>query len=327
MKIPTQKTNSRLARRQIAVHATDLLVSSVFALFIVTALYYTNGIENLSLDSTYQAAYNYFSIFQSWENMQVQIQQKESMLLGCSIVLTITIATIVCYSILHTHFYKKINKEDDERQQKYQKYFAGTVAQNSNPLKLNQSKNSIANKNREHLSIEDLTNIDNRILLLKELKAMHSLINGEEKLRLKELYYGLGFIDDLPTKFLSSDWVRRVEAILEVKQFEVSKYYPTIFKLINDSHSTVRRNSIIARIDLEENPLKILEDLNSKLSIWEKHSITLALDKLPHHLIPNFQDLMRTYPIHHEFLSEMKTHFNQGNEKIGLPLNARLHVV
>lgn len=320
-----QKIHS-LDWRNTARHVTDLVISSVIALFIVTTILLTTGCENLNWESLPNSSFEFLSIFQAPSQFDLDLNKKESVLIGFSLVIAICLVVITTYSLLHNKISNKLSGEDFSNSQRYQNYFAGALAERSNPLKLNRDNGKLIEKQKEHLSVEDLTNTNNRVLLLKELKGMHGLISGEEKQRLKELYYALGFIDDLPNKFKSKDWVQRVEAIHEVKQFEVAKYYPTIFKLINDSNSTVKRNSLLARIDLEGNPLDILDDINSKLSIWEKHNITLALDKLPSHHIPNFQDLMKSYPLHHEFLSEMNLHFHQNVTGSSRKVNPKLYV-
>lgn len=326
MRLPQIKTRSLVNLHKAEIHVTDFIISSVVALFLVTLIASTVGIEQFNFPQLNDSSVELLSSIHSPNGFNLNLGSNSSMLIKVSILIALAVLILLIYSFSHLSFTKKMGKINNDKRQQYQNYFASSIAEDENKSAF-EKKNKLTQQNKEHLSIEDLTNTNNRQLLLNELKGMYSFMSGSEKIRLKELYYALGFIDGLPDKFKSPDWVQRVEAIQEVKQFEVAKYYPTIFKLINDPNETVRRNSLIARIDLTENPLDILKDIHTKLSIWEKHNIALALEKLPKHRLPNFQDLIKKHFIHHEFLHEMKVHFNQETPLVNLQENVRLHVV
>lgn len=221
--------------------------------------------------------------------------------------------------LLHVFFKKKNSKKFKDRQVKYQSFCASVVSYENDELITNYTGKDF-NYKKLHLSKRDFTKSDNRSALLKEIKAMHEIIKGNEKNKLRELYFGLGFVDELESKFNHHSWYKRVEAIQEAKQFGVIQLYPNIFKLVSDSHELVRRNALLARIDLDEQPLSFLEEIDYSLSIWERHKILSSLTKLPTIKLPNFSKLYTKHPLHKDFLKELSDYFNQKEQATVLQL-------
>ena len=145
---------------------------------------------------------------------------------------------------------------------------------------------------------------------------MHAMLSGDEKNSLREIYYALGFIDELRPKFLSFDWVKKVEAISEVKQFEVTEYYDTIRNLALDANKQVKQSAILALLQTEKSPLDILNHIDQPLSRWEKHHILRAMEQLPSSEIPVFGQLKSRWPRHTDFLNELGEHFLQESENL-----------
>jgi len=226
-------------------------------------------------------------------------------------VLIIAALLLLSTSVLLHHYKKQFNsKKVQQRKTKYQNFFANVVADESDSISAKYiSKDHKVLK--QHLSKQDFMNEDNRQALLTELKAMYNIISGNEKSKLRELYFGLGFVDELNNKFEHKNWHVRVDAIHETKQFGVTKLYPNIFRLVNDPNEMVRRNALIARVDLDDEPLSFLSDIDYVLSNWERHKILSSLAKLPSHKLPTFSKLYYTYPLHKEFLKELSDYFDQ----------------
>ena len=89
-----------------------------------------------------------------------------------------------------------------------------------------------------------------------------------------------------------------------------SKYYPLIDKLLRDKNETVRQNALIAKMKLDDQPLRILDIIKRPLSVWEKHQMFLVLKALPSHKIPSFGDLSNKYLLHRDFLKDLDIQFN-----------------
>ena len=61
---------------------------------------------------------------------------------------------------------------------------------------------------------------------------------------------------------------------------------------------------------LDDQPLKILENIKRPLSVWEKHQMFLALKALPTYKLPSFSELSKKHLIHGDFLRDMEIQFN-----------------
>ncbi len=279
------------------------LLEILIGLSVATALIYywqSNSAFTIGayLTSLFEASFNSsivpdFKIFTSvW-----------MLIIGVLIMLT---ASVLIHSFVRNNTASKIK----ERQTKYQDFFADVVADESTEIStayFSQNQPEL----KQHLSKEDFTDPANRKALLKELKATYDLISGSEKSKLRELYFGLGYVDELKTKFEHKKWNVRVEAIQEAKQFGVKQMYPRIFKLVDDSDDLVRRNALIARVDLDDEPMSFLGDIDYILCKWERHKILSTLVKLPSHKLPNFSSLYHIYPLHKDFLEELGNYFDQ----------------
>ncbi len=207
-----------------------------------------------------------------------------------------------------------------EKQEKYQQYFAGVVsAIHNDNIQFEKYVNADSG-----LEKEDLVEPENREILLKELKSVHSIIKSSEKARLKELYLGFGFIEDLKSKLQSPYWVKRVEAINEIKQFDLSDFYSSVNDSIRDSNINVQKSALALCLDINENPIEVLLNIRSPIGKWETHLFVKALEKRPKQSIPIFSDYIDEYPEHIEFLDNMSRYYKQWYRKE--PTTA-LHVV
>ena len=224
--------------------------------------------------------------------------------------LSFVVSIIALYTISHVYVTKNLTKKSLTQSERYQEYF-GTVASDSINKTSTNNFNRKQSQAKPYLSINDLNDVNNRKILLKELTSIHAMLTGDEKNSLREIYFALGFIDELEAKFLSFDWVKKVEAISEVKQFRVEDYYPTVRNLVLDSNKQVKQTAILALLETEKSPLDILDHIDKSLSRWEKHHILRAMEKLGTSDLPIFEDLHTRWPRHKSFLTELGNHFMQ----------------
>ena len=234
---------------------------------------------------------------------------QNSIYLNLSFFVLFCLSTIFIASVIHTHLSDNKEKDVKSHKEKYQDYFNDVISPKD--LQVDQYFNKTKSSSKSHLELTDIVDPKNRTILLSELKGMHSIITGQEKDRLRELYFGMGFVPEIKSRLESSSWLTRVEAIQEVRQFQIRSYYPKVFDMINDAHETVRRNAILSRIVLDPDPINILHDINTPLNSWERHNILSALEKLPSHKVPLFCTLYLEAPMHVEFLKELCLHFHQ----------------
>ena len=238
------------------------------------------------------------------------ISDSNDLLLVLTFIFLGLISFIFISSIIHSALREDKEVTLEGHKNKYQSYFAQHISQPSSSVGKLFDAETDANED-VYLSVDDFAESKNRAIMLSELKGMHAMIEGEEKDRLRELYFTLGFVPELSSRLSSAHWVTRAEAIQEVRQFQVKSYYEKVFTMVNDSHPKVRRVAVVSRVVLDNDPMSILYDVKSPLSQWERHNILSALKKLPSHKIPLFCTLYLEAPVHVEFLRELCIQFHQ----------------
>lgn len=109
------------------------------------------------------------------------------------VILLVVLVFLISAILSHNYYKQKSEKKNNKRKSKYQNFFANVVADQDQQIS---RRYSLDNKKqlKQHLSKEDFTKGENRQALLKELKAMHNIISGAEKSKLRELYFGLGLL-------------------------------------------------------------------------------------------------------------------------------------
>ena len=247
--------------------------------------------------------------FNSLANLSIGLEftSKELLLVLCCLTFLILVISLFSFTYLHMKMNGLTRERTTEKQEKYQEYFAGVVSSNHEETIIQDKKQH----NHTYLSKEDLLDTENRTVLLKELKNIHSFIKGAERARLKELYLAFGFVDELKAKLESSQWVVRVEAINEVKQFALSDFYHLVEEKLKDVNPSVRKAALSVCMETTQNPIEVLGKLEEPMSRWEEHVLIESLDRLPNHRLPYFAELVGKYPTHSEFLLGMTERFNQ----------------
>ncbi len=238
---------------------------------------------------------------------EVSLSTDETLLIIACFSFLILMVSLFSFAYMHMKLKALTAEKVAVKQEKYQEYFAGVVSTNHEDTIIKNKKQH----NHTFLNKDDLFDTENRAVLLKELKNIHSFIKGAEKARLKELYLAFGFVDELRNKLESVQWVSRVEAINEVKQFGLTDFYHLVRRRLEDSNPNVRKAALSVSIDLVDNPLDILGDIKQRLSKWEEHLFVKALERMPNHRLPYFAKQINLFPAHSAFLHRMTEHFNQ----------------
>ena len=199
-----------------------------------------------------------------------------------------------------------LGRKEIRKQLKYQDYLIDLISSH-------EVDEIFAKKRVMHnfLTKDDFYDKHNRRLLLNEIKAMHKVLAGKKKDKLRKLYLSLGYIEDVKDKLLSINWDSRVEAILEIKQFDLELYYHLIDKFLADKNENVRKNALDVSIQINDQPLSLMEKIPYPLTRWEKHLFLKTLSTLPISQIPDLSVYYSNHQDHNEFIDEMRSHFNQ----------------
>ena len=308
MKNKTNPLYSKVSRKALARHASDLILSSVLALFLCGLIHELFDLDNIIAAIGHKSPANLMAVIADFELGRLRIKPINSTILHLALFLLLALGILISYMLIHLKLSKSESKKNQLKAEEFQNYFTTIITENNSAPDSYLSAHS--STVRMHLSKDDLYNIDKRLILLKELRSMHSLVGGQEKIRLEDQYFALGFVDELEDKFLSPDWVVRAQAVSETAQFKVKKYYPYIEDLMSDRNESVRQNAMIAQMKLDDQPLSILDRIKRPLSVWEKHQMYLAIKALPSHKLPPFTELINKYSIHKDFINDLKLQFN-----------------
>jgi len=206
---------------------------------------------------------------------------------------------------IYTH--KKREKEITAKKEKFQEYlsFVVTTHVQGNFMHDNHGYAPI------FLNKEDLLSERNRKLFLKELKSIHSMLDGREKETLRDLYLGFGFAGEVKKKIFSRKWEHRIEAINEISDFSLNQFYPILVSCLNDKNKYVRKAAFLKYAELKTNPIDALNYVEGKLNGWEKQVILENLKKRTSEVVPLFSSFKEKYAMHVDFLDELSEIFNQ----------------
>jgi len=313
MKHKLQSINRTIDRSKLFTQLSDLAISALVSLFIVLIICQTIGTEHVVNSLSFRPSVSLSAIIGDINKVTFvdnpDILPHTRFLGLTALCICIVLASIVAYSIIHSKY--RSSKNNAHISEKYQDYFAAVISNIHSNLNDIYTNNNAGTGLR--LTKEDISNVNNRTILLAELKGIHSLIKGNEKKRLEDIYFALGFVEELEDKFKSPEWKDRAGAIKETIQFQVKELYPYVFKLVNDSNSTVSQNAILSTIGIAEHPLSVLNEIERPLSKWEQHNILLAVKKLPKHKINQLDAVKVKNDYHQEFLQEINIYFHQNS--------------
>jgi len=297
----------QLKRSAIAKHSSDLVLSSVVALLLCVLFSEFVGIDNLTKSLRHKSAANLLSVLSdtNFSSINLRFREIDSTLLQLGGFLLSALGILIAYALIHLRLTRSEEKRNKAKTSEFQQYFTSIITAESTTNKFIGTQHP-----RTYLTKSDIYDVNNRSILLQELRSMHSLVGGRDQRRLEDQYYALGFVDELEEKFQSPEWLERAQAINEVIQFKVTSYYPHINKLLIDKNETVRQNAVVAKIKLDDQPLEILKTIDRPLSVWEKHQMFLAVKALPAHKLPSFKELLIDKSIHYGFIKDLEMQLN-----------------
>ncbi len=297
----------RLKRSAVARHTSDLVLSSVVALLLCVLINKFVDIDNLLESLRHKPTANLLSVLSdtNFSKIKFRFQEIDTTIIQLGGFLLSALGILMAYALIHLRLTRSEEKRNKAKISEFQQYFTSIITSDSTTNKLIKSQHQ-----RTYLTKSDIYDINNRAILLKELRSMHSLVGGRDQRRLEDQYYALGFVDELEDKFQSPEWVERAQAINEVIQFKVTSYYKHINKLLIDKNETVRQNAVVAKIKLDDQPLDILKTIDRPLSVWEKHQMFLAVKALPSYKLPSFKELLVEKSIHYGFIKDLEMQLN-----------------
>ncbi len=211
-----------------------------------------------------------------------------------------------------------LSRKEIKKQLKYQDYLVDLIT--SHEVEDIFSTKRVMNN---FLSKEDFYDKNNRKILLNEIKAIHKVLEGNKKEKIRKLYLSLGYIEDVKDKLLSVNWESRVEALLEINTFNLELYHHMVEKFLRDKNDNVRKVALEICIQLSEEPLSLLSKIPYELNRWEKHLFAKTISSLPISLIPDLSVYFSHRQDHNQFIDELRSQFNQ----IDKTTKSKLHAI
>lgn len=152
----------------------------------------------------------------------------------------------------------------------------------------------------------------NRQILINQIIDLGVNMQGNEKMRLRDLYLDLGLKRDSLKKVYSRKWHKNIKGFRELSFMNIREANNQIIHFLNSSNKILRMEAQIALVRLsDENPYEFLDVLKQPLSVWEQITIHELL--MQHNLsAPDFKQWFTSKNLTIvQFSLQMVARFNQ----------------
>lgn len=130
-------------------------------------------------------------------------------------------------------------------------------------------------ENEVKLELSRIANSDfNRRILINQIIDLGVNMQGNEKMRLRDLYLELGLKKDSLKKVYSRKWHKNIKGFRELSFMNIREANDRIIHFLNSSNRILRMEAQIALVRLsDKNPYEFLDFLEQPLSVWEQVTI------------------------------------------------------
>jgi hypothetical protein len=145
-------------------------------------------------------------------------------------------------------------------------------------------------ENEVKLKLSRIANSDfNRRILINQIIDLGVNMQGNEKMRLRDLYLELGLKKDSLKKVYSRKWHKNIKGFRELSFMNIREANDRIIHFLNSSNRILRMEAQIVLVRLsDKNPYEFLDFLEQPLSVWEQINIHELL--MQHNLtVPDFK--------------------------------------
>jgi len=204
----------------------------------------------------------------------------------------------------------RCNKEEGRStalRERYQDYLAEFVAM---PLADISLEGVAYQHSMTGLSQRDITLTSRRKLLADEMRQMCQQLNGHAQRQIRHLYMGFALHADVERRLYSTSWNVVVEALDEVRIFDLNCYKDDVISLVNSRHLEVRCQATIAYLTISQGDLTILGQLERAMTNWERHKILDTLSGMSEVASWDFDALQAAIPQHSAYIKELETQLN-----------------
>lgn len=127
-----------------------------------------------------------------------------------------------------------------------------------------------------------------RQLLITQLLELKKNLTGNSSQALVKTYYALHLYTQSLHNIRSFAWQKKALAIRELAEMECKESIPVISGFLDTRNRTLREETFMALVRLEDRPLSFLNHYPLDLSKWMRINIHTYLSKLDHYKLPVF---------------------------------------
>jgi len=127
-----------------------------------------------------------------------------------------------------------------------------------------------------------------RHVLVAEILQMKKSLTGNSARALISAYHALRLYRESLRKVRSSAWHKSAMGIRELAEMNCREAIPVIVPFLRSANQTLRKESFMALVHLEEQPLSFLNSLPSELTLWMRVNIFYYLSKIDSRKLPVF---------------------------------------
>jgi hypothetical protein len=124
--------------------------------------------------------------------------------------------------------------------------------------------------------------------LITQILDIKKNLYGSSANTLTAAYYALDLHRHSMLKLRSGQWKKKALAIRELAEFDYRQSIPQIVRWLTSANSTLRQESFMALVRLEEKPLTFLNHYSLELSDWMRINIYNYLSKIDVRKLPDF---------------------------------------
>lgn len=127
-----------------------------------------------------------------------------------------------------------------------------------------------------------------RQVLINQILEIKKNLTGNSSSVLVKTFYEMLLFNDSLRKLKSFAWQKKALGIRELAEMGYRESMPLIIRSLNDNNQTLRQESFMALVRLEDRPLSFFAHYDRDISLWMRINIYNYLSKLDHRKLPVF---------------------------------------
>lgn len=163
------------------------------------------------------------------------------------------------------------------------------------------------------------SSVFSRRLLLTQIMQIKKSLTGKSAKALVKTYYAMLLYKESLRKLRAFRWQDKAMALRELAEMGYTKSTSRIERCLYSNNRTLRQESLMALVRLEEEPLAFLKQYKGELSLWMRINIYRYLKNIDHRRLPLFSQYFNHPNVSVRLFSmSMTRRFKQASSVAGL---------